>query len=154
MALIISFQNSNVVFKKASDWLIEGIYCICYDLQAAKLHTSGLSLPALEMIQYYLLNRKQKKNEFSYTTWENFISGASQGYIWRFILFIIIVCDLSLEHEDCCKNAADVIDILLTSITQKLFTWLANNQIKANHNKCHLLLITKEEQTFRFPIWQ
>ena len=61
MALIISFQNSNVVFKKASDWLIEGIYCICYDFQAAKLHTSGLSLPALEMIQYYLLNRKQKK---------------------------------------------------------------------------------------------
>lgn len=96
----------------------------------------------------------KRKNEFSYTTWENFISGASQGYIWRFILFIIIVCDLSLEHEDCCKNAADVIDILLTSITQKLFTWLANNQIKANHNKCHLLLITKEEQTFRFPIWQ
>ena len=24
----------------------------------------------------------------------------------------------------------------LTSLSQKLFTWLSNNQIKANHGKC------------------
>ena len=26
----------------------------------------------------------------------------------------------------------------LTDITQNVFTWFANNQIKANHDKCHL----------------
>ena len=29
--------------------------------------------------------------------------------------------------------------------TQKLFTWFANNQMKANHDKCHLLLSTQEK---------
>ena len=33
----------------------------------------------------------------------------------------------------------------LTNITQKLFTWFANNHMKANLSKCHLLLSTQEE---------
>ena len=28
----------------------------------------------------------------------------------------------------------------LTNITQNLFTWFANNQMKPNHGKCHLFL--------------
>ena len=32
----------------------------------------------------------------------------------------------------------------LSSLTQKLFTWFANNKMKANHDKCHLLLSTQE----------
>ena len=31
----------------------------------------------------------------------------------------------------------------LSSLTQKLFTWFANNKMKANHDKCHLLLSTQ-----------
>ena len=33
----------------------------------------------------------------------------------------------------------------LTNITQRLFTWFANNQMKANHGKCHLLLSKQED---------
>ena len=63
-----------------------------------------------------------------------------------------------MEHEDCCftnyadyktpyvaaNNTAEVIENL-TIITQKLFSWSANNQMKVNHDKCHLLLSTQEE---------
>ena len=33
----------------------------------------------------------------------------------------------------------------MTKITQELFTWFANNQINANHDKCHLLLSSHED---------
>ena len=63
-----------------------------------------------------------------------------------------------MEHEECCftnyaddttpyviaNNTEDVIENL-TNVTQKLFTWFANNQMKANHDKCHLVLSTQEE---------
>ena len=42
------------------------------------------------------------------------------------------------------NNTEEVIENL-TNVTQKLFTWFANNQMKANHDKCHLLLSTQEE---------
>ena len=88
-----------------------------------------------------------------------------EHYIWcstklyfRIPLVSIFLCDLFLEHEDCCftnyaddtipyvfaNNTAEVIENL-TIITQKLFTWFANNQMKVNHDKCHLLLSTQEE---------
>ena len=42
------------------------------------------------------------------------------------------------------NNTEGVIENL-TNVTKKIFTWFANNQMKANHNKCHLLLSTQEE---------
>ena len=30
-------------------------------------------------------------------------------------------------------------------MTEKFFTWFANNQIKANPGKCHILLSTQKE---------
>ena len=41
-------------------------------------------------------------------------------------------------------NTEEVIENL-TIVTQKPFTWFANNQIKANYDKCHVLLSTQEE---------
>ena len=32
----------------------------------------------------------------------------------------------------------------LSSFAQKLFTWFVNNKMKANHDKCHVLLSTQE----------
>ena len=63
-----------------------------------------------------------------------------------------------MEHEDwfftnyaddttpyvVANNTAEVIENL-TSITKKLFNWFAYNQMKANPDKCHLLVITQEE---------
>ena len=63
----------------------------------------------------------------------------------------IFLCDLFLEHQNCCyvnyaddttayivaNNTAEVLE-KLTNITQRLFTWFANNQMKENLGKCHL----------------
>ena len=46
------------------------------------------------------------------------------------------------------NNTEEVIENL-TNVTQKLFTWFVNNQMKGNHDKCHLLLSTQEEANIR-----
>ena len=67
--------DSNKVFGAILTDLTKALDCICHDLLVAKLHGCGLSLPALKMIQDYLLNRKQRaKIPSSYSTCENIIS--------------------------------------------------------------------------------
>ena len=46
------------------------------------------------------------------------------------------------------NNTEEVIENL-TNVTQKLFTWFANNQMKAKHEKCHLLLSTQAEENIQ-----
>ena len=72
-------------------------------------------------------------------------------------LIFFFLCDLFYEYENnnfanyadettpyiVGNNTADVLTNL-SSLTQKLFTWLANNKMKASHDKCHLLLSTQE----------
>ena len=63
--------DSNKVFGAILTDLSKAFDSICHDLLVAKLHAYGLSLPALKMIQDYLLNRKQRtKIGSSYSTWE------------------------------------------------------------------------------------
>ena len=63
-----------------------------------------------------------------------------------------------MEHENCYYlNYADdttpyivannTVELLekLSNITQKLFIWFANNQMKANDGKCHLLLSAQDD---------
>ena len=51
--------------------------CICHDLLIAKIHAYGLSLPALKIIQDYLMNRKQRtKIGSSWSSWEEIVCGA------------------------------------------------------------------------------
>ena len=57
----------------------------------------------MKLIQDYLLNQKQRtKVGSSYNSWENIISGIPQGSILRPRFFNIFLCDLFLEHEECC----------------------------------------------------
>ena len=118
-----------------------------------------MSLPALKLISDYLQNRKQKtKKESIYSDWEDIISGAPQGSMLGPLLFNIFLCDLFREDENnYFSNYADdttpysvgstTVEVLknLSGITKKLFTWFANNQIKANDDTYHLMLIFPDD---------
>ena len=114
--------DSNKAFGALITDLSKEFDCICHDLLVAKLHAYGLSLPALKMIQDYLLNRKQRTNiGSSYSTWKNIISGVPQCSILGPLLFNIFLCDLFLEQEDCyfTSYADDTTPYVVATIQQK-----------------------------------
>ena len=124
----------------------------------AKLNVYDLSLSALKMIQDYLQARKQRnKVGSSYSSWEDITSWVTQDSILGQLLLNILLCDLFHEYQNnYFANYAvnttpyivgDKSTVVLTNLScfaQKLFTWFANNRMKANHDKCHILLNTQE----------
>ena len=122
----------------------------------AKLHAYGFSLAVIRFVCSYLSNRKQRtKIKESYSSWEEILFGVPQGSILRPLLFNIFICDLFIMIEDInIANYADdntpVVfgDTPLNVITslenapKKRFEWFPNSHMKANHDKCHLLMST------------
>ena len=151
--------DNNKIFGAVLTDLSKAFDCICHDLLIAKLNAYGLSLPALKLIKDYLQNRKQRtKIGYSYSDWEDITSGVPQGSILGPLLFNISLCDLFLEDENnYFANYADdttpyyfgstTTEVLdnLSCLTKKLFSWFANNQMKANDDKCHLILSSPED---------
>ena len=110
---------NNKTFGAVLTDLSKAFDCICHDLLIAKVQGYGLSLPASKMIQDYLLNRKQTtKIGCCYSTSENITSAVTQGSILGTLLFNIFLCDLFLEHEDCCfTNYADDKGVVVENLT-------------------------------------
>ena len=139
--------------------LSEAFDCICQDLLIGKLNAYGLSLLELKLIKDYLQNRKQRTGIGSYFIyWEDITSGISQGSVLRALLFNIFLCDLLLENEKnyfashvddttpyfAGSTTAEVFENL-SCVTKKLFSWFANNQMKAKNDKCQLIFSSPEE---------
>ena len=100
--------------------------------------------------------RKQRtKINASYSSWEEILFEVPHRPILGPLLFNIFICDLFIMIDDFnIANYADDNtpfvsgDIPLNVITslenaaEKLFEWFTNNHMKANHEKCHLLMST------------
>ena len=63
-------------------------------------------------------------------------------WFYHYLLFLVI-CFISYSYV-VGNNTTDVRS-RINNITQELFTLFANNQMKANHDKCHLLLSSHEQ---------
>ena len=128
--------------------------CLSHELLIAKLAAYGFSPSALKLIHSYLSDRKQRtKVNASYSSWHDILSGIPQGSILGPLLFNIFLCDLFLmvENADYASYADDNtpyttgenIEEVITKLekeTSFLFKWFSNNQMKANPDKCHLLI--------------
>ena len=69
--------------------------CLNHDLLTAKLNAYRFSLPALRLIHYYLINRKQRTRIINlYNTWTEIVFGVLQGSILAPPLFNIFFAHL------------------------------------------------------------
>ena len=135
--------------------------CISHELILAKLHAYGFSLRALRLIHSYLTNRKQRTRvNGNYSSWKEILFGVPQGSILRPLLFNIFLCDLflimketsfaSYADDNTPYVTAENLDEVIKSLEKdsiKLFQWFSDNQMKANYDKCHLLVSGKNNVT-------
>ena len=132
--------------------------CINHELLIAKLHAYGVSLELLTFIQSYLSKRIQrvKINTF-FSEHSNVESGVPHGPISGPLFFNIFICNLFFDDidiylasyaNDTTPYAYDLErDEVIKSLEKnidKFFDWFSDNLLKANSDKCHLLINTDE----------
>ena len=129
--------------------------CTRHDLLIAKLHAYGFSQEALALINDYLTNRQQRvKVNGSFSSWKGLTRGVPQGSVLGPLLFNIYINDLFffIQNSDICNYADDTTiyscDRSLDNITHTLendcnvaLKWFADNFMKLNADKCHLLVL-------------
>ena len=84
------------------------------------------------------------------------MSGVPQGSILGTLLFNVFLCDLFLIIKETSFSSyagdntpyatAENLDEVIKSVEKdsiKLFQWFSDNQMKANYDKCHLLVSRK-----------
>ena len=128
--------------------------CLPHDLLIAKLHAYGFDSKSLKIMNSYLRGRKQRvKVCDSYSSWEAILFGVPQGSILGPLLFNIFICDLFFFVTDldiasyaddntpyCAANEPHEVIRKLESVSVELLKWFKNNGMKANTDKCHLLI--------------
>ena len=133
--------------------------CILHDLLIAKLAVYGFDYNSLQMLQSYLSNRKQTtKINDAYSNYCEILFGVPKGSILGPLLFNIYICDMFYDIDDCdIASSVDDntpyagssnLDALINKLeesTNNLFQWFRNNHIKANADKCQLLVTGNHE---------
>ena len=132
-----------------------------HDLLIAKLAAYGFDYDALVFIQSYLSKRQQKtKVNNSYNTYHGILCGVPLGSIQGPLHFNIYISDMFYDIDKCDTatyaddstpytsnfNLEEVIQKLELT-TNNLFEWFKNNHMKANADKCHLLVTRDTDVT-------
>ena len=126
------------------------------ELLIPKLQIDGFSLESLTFTQSYLTNRIQRvKINSSFSGYSNVESGVPEGSISGLLFFNIFIFDLFFKDIDIeLANYGDdtipyVYDLGLDKVIKslektidKLFDWFSDNFLKANPDKCYLLINT------------
>ena len=132
---------------------LDSFDCLAHDLLIAKLHSCGLDMPSLKLLHSYLTKRRQRvKLNNTYSLWSEILFGVPQGYILGPLLFDIFFGDLFLFVPNTgIANYADDntphvtnkhLETALKDLEQGSDTflkWFADNLLKANLEKYHLL---------------
>ena len=137
--------------------------CLSHELLLAKLHAYGFSFAALRLIHSYLTNRKQwTKVNSSYSSWEEILFGVSQGSIFGPLLFNMFLCDMffvmngivfpSYADDNTPYVSSDSVQNVIRILENdsiKLFKWSSGNMMKANNDKCQLVVSSNEHVSMK-----
>ena len=99
----------------------------------------------------YLFDKKQRtKTSIFYSSWQNILCSIPWGSILGPLLFKILFCDLYLiiNKIDFASYPDDKTPYIRSKKkieAKTLLRWFSENQMKANPNKCHLLVSSKSQ---------
>ena len=147
-------DNSGVIAMLLTD-LSNAFDFLKHDLIIAKRAAYGFDQPSVYFISNYLSDRTQRAKVNSGCSFYTDIKyGVPQGSRLD-LLFNIDICDLFLWDykcniasyaDDTTRNTSHIsLNLVLEKLertTHDLFRWFKENHIKANLDKCNLLLIT------------
>ena len=136
-----------------------------HGLLIAKLHAYGLSIEALELIQNYLSNRKQRvKLNSTFSAWNEIKVGVPQGSALGPLLLNVFINDIFLfvNKTKICNYADDTtiyachtdLNTIIKNLEADgsiLANWFSSNFMKLNDGKCHLMIFgnTKNVTTIK-----
>ena len=137
--------------------------CLLHGLLIAKLAAYGFDYDSLVFIQNYFSERQQRtKVNNAYSTYSDILYGVPQGSILGPLLFNIYISDMFYDIDICDiasyadDNTPYTSNFNLEEVLQKLelttnnlFEWFKNNHMKANTDKCHLVVTRDIDVTFK-----